>query len=294
MNSRIQVILLTALAVMLLMTVIPPVVAVSYDQSGETVKAKAVIRYEFLFTESSARIYYDRLFSQYLIVLILTMVFVLTQRAKVPLASRVAKLTLINDKLLEQITDSKYEEQQLRRQMNERVGELNIANEQIKQHIARRRQLEERLERQSHELKTAGERLGQQMAKLEETKEYLNKQAAELAIVKEQLGQQIRERDDTERELRECNEQIEQSDLSSEMSFSNEAPGREVSGDRQQIKEVEHPKRTLKLVSVRLQEKIEDGQDAEMDELLEQKLKIVEPLDAKKLKDLADFAKRLS
>ena len=195
MNRRIQKILFAAMATMLLMTIVPPVTAMSYDYSGGITRVSPVIRYAFLFTTSYTEINFNRLSLQYLIVLIVSTWLVLSQKKfAASLDRRVAELSVANDKLLQHITDGKLTEGQLKReavelkaakeklgrqinelkdaeqkwhtcrdqlerQMNERVSELRRAKEQFEQQAAQRRQLEERLECQRNELASANEKI---------------------------------------------------------------------------------------------------------------------------------------
>ena len=293
-------ILLTVLLAMLLMALLPPVNTVSYYYSGETVKINPIIRYEFLFSKLCKEINYSRLLLQYLIVLIAGTWFVLYRRqADASLAKRVTKLSASNynlqqyvtegnheaeqlkqktaeltaakEKLGRQVNELKYSEQKwhicrdkLEQNVNERLSELSKAKSQLEQQIAERRQIEERLNCQNNELKVTCERLQQQMRNLQQAEEIFNKQAAELAVVNEQLQQQTRERENAERQLREFQKRLEQ--------------------------------QTVQLASVRLRGKIDRSEwpEAENDELLEQPKLKIEPLDLKKIKELAELAKRLS
>lgn len=252
---------------MLLVTIVPPFNTMYYDNSAGVIKSRPAICYEFLFTNSWKEINYQRLFLEYLIILIISRWLILSQRkASASLATRVTELSITNDRLMDVITKGKHTgellkqkaleltaekerlssqinelkdaelkwhayKNQLEQNLNEQSDEVSRAKEQIEKQIAERKQLEDCLEKQNNELNSVGERLKNQMAKLEAAEDCFKKQADELSAVQH-----------AERQLREYNRQLEQrvEKRNAELSAVNKQLEEELSENNEEEKCISH------------------------------------------------------
>ncbi|MDD5459270.1 MAG: hypothetical protein PHF37_07755 [Phycisphaerae bacterium] len=260
MTRRVKTILLAVLLAMLLMALLPPVnTQYSYYSEG-AIKSRPVVGYDFLFAKSCKEINYSRLFLQYLSVLIAGTWFVLFGKKGIPsLARRVIKLSASNYNLQQDVTEGNHEAKQYK----QKVGELKAAKENLGRQVNELKCAEQKwnicrdeLERNVCELSKANERLEQQIAEQGQLKEAEKSFNDKLAIVKEKLEQQTRAREDVERQLFECNKQLDRI------------------LERQNINE--------------------SVQEVESYERFERPKIKIEPLDVKKIKELAKLARRLS
>jgi hypothetical protein len=295
MNRRIQLIILAALAAMLLMTIWPPVTAMSYDNSSGIVKISPVIRYEYLFTKSDTEINYCRLLLQFLIAAIAGAWLVVSQR-KVSV-SKVAELSVANDKLREHITKGKQAWEQLR----QRAVELKIEKENLGCQINElrnaeqkwqtyRAHLEQRVEQQNAELASANIKLQDEAARYKQAEE-------KLTAAGEQIQQEIAERRQLEEslerqitELRSANEKLQcESDKSKMLEEQFLEHGQQYN---QFLKE--HSAQVDKY-NERLQETMDECEPLTHGrEPLKQPEIPSELFDVKKMKELAELARRLS
>ena len=260
MTRRVKMVLLAVLLAMLLMSLLPPVNTVSYYYSEGIVKTRPAIHYDFLFAQSCKEINYSRLYAQYLSIIIAGIWFLIFGKKEgASLSRRVIKLSASNYNLQQNVAESSCEAERYK----QKADELKAATEKLGHQVIELKCAEQNwhlcrseLERHVCELSKANERLEQQIAEQGQSKEAQDCFDRELTIVKEKLERQTRARQNVERQLLECNEQLE---------------------------------RILERQSID-----KSWQESRSDERLELPKIPIEPLNSKKLKELADFAKRLS
>ncbi|MHC4657805.1 MAG: PAS domain-containing protein [Planctomycetota bacterium] len=210
------------------------------------------------------------------------------EQAEKHLEQQVAELTDANEQLKQQIAEHEQGDEGLKQQ----VAELTDANEQLKQQIAEREQGDEGLKQQVAELTDANEQLQQQIAERRQADENLKQQVAELTDANEQLQQQIAGRGQAEENLE---QQV------AELTDANEQLQQQIA-ERKQLEEAlrENNKQTKELKEQIEQIQRQISQHEQDEEILEeitgeaeQPRHLSEPLDAQKLKAIADLAKRL-